>query len=246
MYGYIYETTNLINGKKYIGQRKAGRTALYLGSGVALKRAIKKYGKENFVKRIICECGSKEELDLMEIHYITEANAVESDQYYNLVDGGSVLCGEKNPRFGKKHTEETKQKMSVASKGKTKSVEHRRNLSAAIRGVKRRPLSNTTKTKISGANKGKVRTEEVRRTQSKRLKGIIGRTHTTETKEKLQELAKTQTRKGGIALSILYKDKIYKSIREAQRITGDSRFLVRKHAMIVEEYNYQNRKYGKN
>jgi len=37
MYGYIYETTNLINGKKYIGQSKGKFKPLYLGSGVVLK-----------------------------------------------------------------------------------------------------------------------------------------------------------------------------------------------------------------
>lgn len=43
-YGFIYITTNLINGKKYIGQKK-GYNDTYLGSGKILKLAIKKYGR---------------------------------------------------------------------------------------------------------------------------------------------------------------------------------------------------------
>lgn len=39
-YGFIYITTNLINGKKYIGQKK-GYNDTYLGSGKILKLAIK-------------------------------------------------------------------------------------------------------------------------------------------------------------------------------------------------------------
>ena len=42
MYGYIYETTNLINGKKYIGKHKADCfDKSYIGSGTILTRAIK-------------------------------------------------------------------------------------------------------------------------------------------------------------------------------------------------------------
>ena len=45
MYGFIYITTNLINGKRYIGQKKydkEGTWKNYLGSGTYLKRALEK------------------------------------------------------------------------------------------------------------------------------------------------------------------------------------------------------------
>jgi len=42
----IYKTTNLINGKYYIGKDKYNNPS-YLGSGFILYQAIKKYGKEN-------------------------------------------------------------------------------------------------------------------------------------------------------------------------------------------------------
>lgn len=47
MYGYIYETENLINGKKYIGLHRWNENKLdesYLGSGVALVKAVKNTG----------------------------------------------------------------------------------------------------------------------------------------------------------------------------------------------------------
>ena len=49
---YIYLTTNLINGKKYIGKHFGAICDSYLGSGTLLQRAIAKYGKENFKKEI--------------------------------------------------------------------------------------------------------------------------------------------------------------------------------------------------
>lgn len=64
MYFFIYKTVNMINGKFYIGQHRTKYLKDgYLGSGNVLKRAIDKYGRENF-KRIILEyCSSAEELD---------------------------------------------------------------------------------------------------------------------------------------------------------------------------------------
>ena len=87
--GVIYCTTNLINGKKYIGQ-DSNDNSLYLGSSIRLKRAIKKHGKEFFIKEILQNnCVSKRELDEAERYWIDYFGAVRSDLFYNLADGGS-------------------------------------------------------------------------------------------------------------------------------------------------------------
>ena len=49
----IYKTTNKITGKYYIGLNSTSNPN-YLGSGVDLKTQINKYGKENFIKEILC------------------------------------------------------------------------------------------------------------------------------------------------------------------------------------------------
>ena len=52
---YIYKTTNLLNDKIYIGKKvyRKKDDNWYLGSGIYLNRAIKKYGRENFKKEIL-------------------------------------------------------------------------------------------------------------------------------------------------------------------------------------------------
>jgi hypothetical protein len=48
MYGYIYKTTNIVNGKIYIGQHLHDCWDFnYKGSGKMLQKAFKKYGEDN-------------------------------------------------------------------------------------------------------------------------------------------------------------------------------------------------------
>lgn len=50
---FIYLTTNLVTGEKYIGKHYGELDDSYLGSGLILKRAVTKYGKENFERDIL-------------------------------------------------------------------------------------------------------------------------------------------------------------------------------------------------
>ena len=126
MYGYIYKTTNLINDKIYIGQKKS-ETFLheeYLGSGKRLKSAITHYGKENFKVELLEECDSKQELDEKEIFYIKQYDSQNLEIGYNLTKGGDGVVGvpawnkgitkEQDNRLAK--SKETKQKHSKALK----------------------------------------------------------------------------------------------------------------------------------
>ncbi len=95
MYGYIYETTNLINGKKYIGKHISNifEPDKYIGSGTLILKAIKKYGKENFKCRLIEECSSLEELNDREKYWVSYCNSVLDENYYNLAKGGDGGSG---------------------------------------------------------------------------------------------------------------------------------------------------------
>lgn len=111
-YGFIYITTNMINGKKYLGQRKFYRNwQEYLGSGKSLVYAIQKYGKENFVRNIVCICNSLEELNQAEHDISVFLNVVKSEDWYNLKYGGDSMEGYSPPQ-------EVREKISKANKGK--------------------------------------------------------------------------------------------------------------------------------
>ena len=88
---YVYETTNLINGKKYIGKRTCNcpiEEDKYMGSGKYIKRAFNKYGKENFKKEILQICENEDMAFEWEKVYIEQVKAYSSDKYYNIASGG--------------------------------------------------------------------------------------------------------------------------------------------------------------
>jgi hypothetical protein len=108
----VYVTTNLVNGKKYLGKCRHNKE-YYLGSGVALKSAIEKYGKQNFSKHILYEVSTLNEAAQIEKKLSIEWNVVEDTSWYNLKvggDGGSIK--------GKRLSVETKKKISENRKGK--------------------------------------------------------------------------------------------------------------------------------
>ena len=184
--GYVYITTNLSNNKKYIGQRtyRNPSDGTYLGSGVRFKYALKKYGRENFSKRILMECDTREELDYFERFFIKEHNAVLSENYYNLSPGGRSGLA--------KHTEETRKKLSESHKGHKVTEETKRKLSLYWTGSIRPKRSEETKKKISESKRGKPGHKLSEDNKNKLRLSRIGSRHTEETKEKIQKKRKNQ------------------------------------------------------
>ena len=86
---YVYKTTNLLNGKIYIGKSKyRPYYESYYGSGLIIEAAIKKYGKENFKKEILEEFETEEEAFMAEASYIQQYNSTNSEIGYNIDKGG--------------------------------------------------------------------------------------------------------------------------------------------------------------
>jgi len=81
----IYRTTNNFDDSFYIGQT-AKDDYSYLGSGLHLKRAIKKHGAENFKRETLEVCSSKKNMDDREIYWINKTNAIAEG--YNIASGG--------------------------------------------------------------------------------------------------------------------------------------------------------------
>ena len=86
---YIYLTENLINGRVYVGKHTGDLDDNYLGSGVILKRAIEKYGVENFKKTILATAATEEVLNDLEIYWVKHYRNLYGKKLYNLTDGGT-------------------------------------------------------------------------------------------------------------------------------------------------------------
>ena len=95
-YYLIYQITNNINGKIYIGKHKTKNLEDgYMGSGKMINKAIdkplkhaqKKYGLENFTKTILYYLQNKEEMNLLEKMVVNEAFCKRKDTY-NIKIGG--------------------------------------------------------------------------------------------------------------------------------------------------------------
>ena len=110
-YNFVYLTTNLINGKKYIGDHSTNDlNDCYIGTGSYIKRAIKKYGKNNFGKQILENFETKKEAFDNQEKYINEYNTLVPNGYNISPKGGLG-----NPGC---HSKETKNKIGKSNKGK--------------------------------------------------------------------------------------------------------------------------------
>ena len=146
-YFYLYQITNLINNKIYIGVHKTSSIDDgYMGSGKVLLRAYEKYGIENFQKDILEYFHSSTEMFNREKEVVTDDFLLREDTY-NLRRGGFGGFDFINkfgiPKMlGKNHSNDTKDKLSRAMIERRKNgtapkmtEEVRRNISEAKLGT---------------------------------------------------------------------------------------------------------------
>jgi len=197
MIHFVYITTNLVNDKAYIGKHTTKNlNDGYLGSGLVLEKAIKKYGRKNFKREILEYCDTHLEAYSREEAIIKEFDAVNLETFYNITAGGQG-----NKGYIPVFTEEWLRKISLALTGKKLTQEHKDNVS---KGGKGRIAWNKGKTGIYSEeslqnmrdshkryyeiNGGQ--SEEWRRKNSEGQKGRISpmkdKTHKDESKEKIK------------------------------------------------------------
>jgi len=160
----IYILQNRINNKIYVGQTNSVKKRLEKHKmdskssrpSMIISRALNKYGFENFNFILIEENLSLEDANYWEVFYIQFFQSKNKLFGYNLKDGGKNSkhsqitkdkisawhkgrpgkFGDKNPFFGLKHTDETKEKISKANSGRVVSSEIKLKISLATTGEK--------------------------------------------------------------------------------------------------------------
>ena len=119
----LYLITNLINGKKYVGQTNSNSGYLnrfkqhvaesfggYIKHTSALHKAIKKYGPENFSVKRLMHSIPEGLIDYYETLWIDKLKThIRFNNGYNMTDGGQGV-------HGYKHTEQTLKQISESSK----------------------------------------------------------------------------------------------------------------------------------
>lgn len=152
---YIYKITNLINNKIYIGQSCGDIKERWRGHGyesnrsipsILIDKKIKQYGIENFIFEVIAFIipTNDNKQDLVNTNYIETLLIEQEQSHISTGLGYNVARGGRNAPM----TEKTKQKLSVANKGKHHSKATEFKLGHFV--------SEENKQKISKANKGRI------------------------------------------------------------------------------------------
>jgi hypothetical protein len=188
MYYLVYEIQNLVNNKIYVGVHKTDNPDdSYLGSGIAIRLAIKKYGRNKFKKTILHSFDNADDAYLTEAEIVTAEFVAQRDTY-NLSTGGLG---------GRNHSTETRQKISEAGSGREASEETRQKLRDAATNISEETrqklrdaatnISEETRQKLRDAATGKVMSEETRQ----KLRDVnIGKKQSEETRQKRKNALK--------------------------------------------------------
>jgi group I intron endonuclease len=154
IFNFVYITTNLVNGKQYIGDHSTNdlncyTTKIYFGSGIAIKEAIKKYGKQNFKKDILEFFDTKENAFNSQEKYIKLYKTHVSQDGYNISWKGGHQTNEsvsdetrnkmKKSHIGKKQSAETIDKRVKKITGKKRTKEQLKTMSEAQKITQNKP-----------------------------------------------------------------------------------------------------------
>lgn len=125
---FLYEWTNIKNGKKYIGYHKGTITDGYICSS---KVFLEEYNKnpDHFTRKILYY-GTMEEMLKKEADLLSEVDAKNNQLYYNQHNGNGLFVM-------KQHTETTKAKMSESKIGKKLSDIHKESIRNGLLGFKK-------------------------------------------------------------------------------------------------------------
>ena len=194
---YLYVKTHTITGLKYLGITTRPDPHKYRGSGIRWLNHLRKHGS-TYTTQILKECEHPAMLQFWAQHYSDLWNVEKNEEWANLMPETGInqpptirtpesILKQVATMTGKKHSEETKAKMSKSMKGKNTnskpwvrerqkgvplSNEVKTKISEALKGRPGVSHTEESKKKISNANKGTIRSDESKAKQSASSKGI--------------------------------------------------------------------------
>lgn len=179
-YNYLYKITNTVNGMEYIGvHRTDNLNDGYMGSGKLIRRAIAKYGEENFSKEILEYFNTYREALIKEKEIVTLEYANKNNTY-NLREGGYGKC-EWSDEWKKEFSQYKKNKWvnDEEYRGKMMTIiqseERRKKISKTLTGKKRNNPQNKDPEKIrktAETHRGMKRSEQAKKNMSEAAKNL--------------------------------------------------------------------------
>ncbi len=179
-YHTVYETTNSVNGKIYIGVHTTTKiNDEYLGSGIYLWKAIDKHGEDKFSKKILAILETRQDAFDLEKKLVNREFVAREDTYNLIIGGVTAGSGVDHPMYGKTHSDTTREKIRQSQLGKVMSKETRAKLSKVHTG---KVCSQEHRANMSKARLGHVPTKE---TREKMSKALTGKVRSAESREKM-------------------------------------------------------------
>ena len=123
---FVYKTYSDVSGKYYIGRHSTDNiNDGYQGSGTWVRRSLKKGNK--LITEILEYAKDQKSLFKLEEKYIKEYYSDSKNTNFKLSSMGMTredMLGEKNPMYGKTHTQEVRDIISEAAKGRKHTKDH--------------------------------------------------------------------------------------------------------------------------
>lgn len=136
MYHYVYLITNIQTNEKYIGKHSTNNLQDgYLGSGVIIQKILSSKKRDCLKKEILQFYNSEEQAYIGQEQYIKQYNAVESDEFYNLCEGGRnhLMTQDIKQKISKKAKERLKNKQNHPMYGKHFSEQSKQKIKETIK-----------------------------------------------------------------------------------------------------------------